>query len=560
MKKTPARKEAAASMRPQTKTTILFLFVLLLAGIFHALEHVALQNACFFFNTFLFIANLMTYSGLILFWLISVRKRLLPTRARTNMLISGTLMILFLLIRAMKYRIGSWSFTLSRMCWYLYYAPIILIPTLFLMISLDCGNTAAKQSRFRKYLPFPALLLTCGILTNDLHHMAFDIGTADWKEVIEHGSYTYGALFFAAEFWASCMMAAGVAHLISVSRQSRQKKQMIRPLLFLLLTAAVLITDRILEKTGLPNFYMMPELLIFCLIAVQESCIRNRLLPHNENYEAFFPQLDLPLMLTDSQLDPVCRTAIPVTAEKEQLQKAAKHPVYPDPDTRLSGLPLPAGYAFFTEDESILNRLNEELQDANEVLALENELLVREQELIAEKAAIEERNLLYTKAEKEVYPARKRIAEILDHTQPETPSFRRDIAGALALTAYVKRKANFVMIEAERETMMIEELAAALQESAHYFGYCGMHTTVSITAKSDFPCRTATALYDSFEAAAEALCGRTEELWLRLSDTELLMLADTEHPVTLPPLSLPASCDHADGQTVIRIAAGGDSP
>lgn len=64
----------------------------------------------------------------------------------------------------------------------------------------------------------------------------------------------------------------------------------------------------------------------------------------------------------------------------------------------------------------------------------------------------------------------------------------------------------------------------------------------------------------SFETAAETLCGKTEELWLRLSDTELLMLADTEHPVTLPPLALPAACDHADGQTVIRIAAGGESP
>ena len=66
------------------------------------------------------------------------------------------------------------------------------------------------------------------------------------------------------------------------------------------------------------------------------------------------------------------------------------------------------------------------------------------------------------------------------------------------------------------------------------------------------------ALYDSFEAAAEALCGKTGELWLRLSDTELRMLADTEHPVVLPPLSLPASCGHEDGQTIIRIAAGGD--
>lgn len=545
-------------IQSQTKITILFLCALLSAGICHALEQLAMRRDALFLNTVFFTGNLLIYSGLILFWLVSIRRRLLPTRARTNMLLSGLLMLLFLLVRAMKYRIGLWSFALSKLCWYLYYVPIILIPTLFLMISLDCGNAAAKQSRFRKYLPVPALLFVFGILTNDLHHTAFVLGSADQKAVIEDGQYAYGALFYAAEIWVCCMMTAGVVHLIIVSRRSRQHRQMIRPLLFLLMTAALLILERILDRAGLPELFMMPEIVIFCLIAVQESCIRNRLLPHNENYEAFFPQLDLPLMLTDLQLNPVYQTAIPVTAEKTQLRQAAEGPVYPDPDLRLSGLPLSSGYAFFTEDESILNRLNEELQDANEVLALENELLIREQELIAEKASIEERTLLYTKAEKEVYPARKRMTEILAHAQPDTPAFRSEVARVLVLTAYVKRKANFVMIEAERKNMMIEELAAALQESAHYLGYCGMHATVCITAESDFPCRIASALYDSFEAAAEALCGLTAELWLRLSDTELLMLADTEQPVTLPPLSLPASCDYEDGQTVIRISAGGD--
>ena len=180
------------------------------------------------------------------------------------------------------------------------------------MISLDCGNAAAKQSGFRKYLPVPALLLVCGILTNDLHRMAFVLGSADQKAVIEDGQYAYGALFYAAEIWVCCMMTAGVVHLIIVSRRSRQHRQMIRPLLFLLMTAALLILERILDHAGLPELFMMPEIVIFCLIAVQESCIRNRLLPHNENYEAFFPQLDLPLMLTDAQLDPVYRTAIPV--------------------------------------------------------------------------------------------------------------------------------------------------------------------------------------------------------------------------------------------------------
>ena len=77
--------------------------------------------------------------------------------------------------------------------------------------------------------------------------------------------------------------------------------------------------------------------------------------------------------------------------------------------------------------------------------------------------------------------------------------------------------------------------------------------------EKDFPCRTAMTVYECFEAAAEALFGKTAELWLRMLDRELVLLADTEQPVSLPELPLPVTCTHEDGQTVIRIPMGGDA-
>ena len=69
---------------------------------------------------------------------------------------------------------------------------------------------------------------------------------------------------------------------------------------------------------------------------------------------------------------------------------------------RLCGMEIRAGYAFWTEDESALNRLNEELRDVHETLLQENDLLIRERELTAEQAGIEERSRLYQKAALEV--------------------------------------------------------------------------------------------------------------------------------------------------------------
>ena len=44
-----------------------------------------------------------------------------------------------------------------------------------------------------------------------------------------------------------------------------------------------------------------------------------------------------------------------------------------------------------------------------------------------------------------------------------------------------------MLVEAERGTVTAKELAAALEESAHYLHYCGMNAAVDIRAERAFP-------------------------------------------------------------------------
>lgn len=546
-------------MSRQTKSSLVYIIVLFLGGICHTMDVIIHRADDLFTSTWMFCADLFLYSGLILYWMQSVRRRLLPSRGRSYMLNSGGLMVLFLIIRTVKYRIVQWSTPMERYCWYIYYVPIILIPTLFLMSSFDFRNSPEQHSRIKRYPLILGLVLACGIMTNDLHHLAFLPNPDTTVFYGKSGTYTHGVLFYAAYFWAGAMITAAIIHLIVISRRMKNWKHAIRPFLCMLLIPLLITVNKILGAAKLPQPFLAPEVLIFCMIGVQEYCIRNRLLPHNENYADFFARTELPVSITDKELSPVYRTAIPVTAEPEQMRQAVGSFVYPDPDTRLSGMELQGGYAFFAEDETVLHRLNEELADANEILSMENELLAHEQELIQEKAAIEERNRLYDKAAQAIYPTQKRIAAILDTMQPNTPSFRQDMSKVLFMTAFIKRQANFVMLGADRDTISAAELASALKESNHYLRYGGIESIANIMTEKDFPCRTAMTVYECFEAAAEALFGKTAELWLRMLDRELVLLADTEQPVSLPELPLPVTCTHEDGQTVIRIPMGGDA-
>ena len=127
-------------MNQQSKGAIMFMGVLFLGGICHILDSIVADQDNYIISTWLFCIDLMIYSGLILHFVQSVRRRLLPSPARTYIIASGILMVFFLLVRTLSHRIVQWSPLIKRHCWYLYYVPIILVPTLFLMSSFYFGN------------------------------------------------------------------------------------------------------------------------------------------------------------------------------------------------------------------------------------------------------------------------------------------------------------------------------------------------------------------------------------------------------------------------------------
>lgn len=536
------------------RNTRLFVAFLLLGVVFQSFTYYRLD----LWRGIGFCANSLVYAGLIMFWLQSIRERLLPSRAKRYMIASALLMLLFIIVRQVKYRYLGEDAALKRLCWYLYYLPILLVPTLFMMSGLNLGGERRRRWDER-WLLLPAGLLAALVLTNELHSLVFrpyvDLAVFDGTD----GTYGYGVGYYAVVAWVCAMMIGGVANLIRASRKPQDWRRAIRPLLFLPLALALSTVQRLAEWHLFAQF-KLPEILVFCMLGTLESCIRGRLIPHNENYVGFFAQLRFPAMIADLDLRPVYRTAMPVEADAGRLRAALDAPCYPDPDARLSGMAIRSGFAFYQEDESGLHRMNEALRDANELLALENEVIQREQDLIEEAAGIEARNRLYAKAALAVYPTQRKISELIAAARPDTPGFRADVARMLALTAFVKRKANFVMLSSERETVTAAELISALMESAHYLSYCGMRVEVSAATTRSFACREAEAAYDGFGAAVEALWGRADALLARLTDGALLILADGDAPLSLPPLSLPVRQTCEDGQLILKLALGGDRP
>ena len=501
-------------------------------------------------DTFLNILRGTLYAGLLLGWLTSVRTRLLPTPARSYILVSGGLLLLLLLLQNVRYRMVPEESDLVRWCWYAYYIPMILVPALFAMSCLHMSRGIPGRTDLVTLVP--SVLLALGVLTNDLHTRVFMPKTGMGGFIGNEGTYTHGFLFYTVCVWIGVCMAAGLVLLV---RATLRKPRRALPVFLLmpLWLVLIILADRVAKWP-----YTMPETFCICSAVTLEACIRTRLIPYNENYRGFFGHMEIPAAITDRGMETLYTTAVPLEAGREQMEAALEGPVELTEGLRLHGKAISAGNVFWAEDESALNRLRRELEDANETIEMENDLLRYENEQKEERARVDARNRLYERAAREVYPAQKRLEALIDRTEPGTPAFRDRMAEICVLNAYIKRRANFVLLSEERNAITAAEMKAALSESAVYLGYCGTAATVDSTAEADIPFETAAAVLDTYEAAAEALLHRASYLWIRLRDGELRLIVDCAELPDIGETPLEAEAGTEDGSAclTVRWAAG----
>lgn len=166
----------------------------ILAGVFRQLDHALsplLSAMCFLATNLIFIA-------LALVWGISVRRRILHREMRRYLLLSCAMAVLWLLLRAFKYRCFQ-SDGISRALWYCYYIPQIFAPLFGFFAALELGRSEeALLPPWMQLMYVPACLLLLGVLTNDGHQLAFRFLTG---RMSDGAGYAHGVVYYAAMAW-----------------------------------------------------------------------------------------------------------------------------------------------------------------------------------------------------------------------------------------------------------------------------------------------------------------------------------------------------------------------
>ena len=529
--------------RKTIRRTCLFAAFLLLAGVANALSRTgipaldALMAGC----------NYLIYIGLLLYWLQSVRARLLPSRAKNGIIGAALLMLLYQMLRVFKYRFATEP-AVMRYLVYLFFVPMTLIPTLFLVTCLRIRRGNRPGHRGETLLLFPPILLSLTALTNDFHLLVYAPKMDISRFTVDTGTYARGPAFYALYVWMILSFTAGIVLLFRETGLHYRKALPYLATVAALWSGLLSLFTLVMDGTLLPHMYNNPEIHIFGMLGVFEVCIRGQMIPHNGDYPGFFRMLQIPSLVTDEAFQPVYRSGGALAAETEQLRAALVSPVYLTPDLKLSGQKVRGGYAFWVEDEAAVHRAQERLAEANELIESENSLIRAETEQREKDAWLQSRHRIYHEIAEIMYPCQQRIERLLREMEPNTPAFRMQLARVSVLNAYVKRKTNLLLLAAEQESLTTQTLFLALKESASYLSLAGLRTeTLPPEEEQALPTATVIALYDAFETTAEALIDKATSLMVSWRGDALVMATETAKIPDLSSLPVPARAREEEG-------------
>ena len=434
-------------------------------------------------------------------WCYSLWIRIVQTQARRYLLAISVLMVLWILLRSIKYSIENTD--VERWLWYFYYFPMLFIPMLSVFVSRSLGKGEDfRLPRWTKILYVPTLLLLLLVLTNDLHQQVFSFPSG----VLSDREYRYeGGYFFVMGWEALC---AGFAFLSMAKNCRIPRSRRIRwlPLvpLALSLAYACAYVKKVYWVWVLAGDMTVSQCLIFA--SILECCIQCGLIQSNLGYDELFEATSLPVQITDpafcSQYVSAAMQGALSQSELRQMQQDTAHLDY---DTLLKRHKLRRGWVFWKEDISALNQIRKELELTRDELRDTGDVLAAENAQRARWLKLTEENRLYDMMEAQTARQIAMLRDLLAELQKtEDPDRARHLLGqVIIIGTYVKRRSNLIFVGVQRGAISVQELRLCLNESSENISVSGADCKTIVKGEGQLTVEQATQVYDLFEAVVE---------------------------------------------------------
>lgn len=500
---------------------------IILLAVFAAYIFRLIGRGCFYPTLFSYLRSFI-YIGMFAAWGLSVRQRIVQKQVRRYLTGVSLLLILWFTLRSAKYFI-FWQPNVIRYLWYLYYLPMLFVPTLALLIAMSLGKPDEYKLPKSVWLLFAvsgALLIL--VLTNDLHQLVFSFSkNADiWSDE----SYGYGVCYFAVIGWQVLCAAAALVVMLFKCRLKNRKLRFL-PVIPLIVSLNYLVLNYI----GIPwqkelfgdvtAFQSLMYMLCF------EACIACGYIHSNSRYaDLFASSVGTSAQITDMSFNVRYAAMDTKPISREKMMHAIQSPVTLADGLNLHTMPIGGGYAVWTEDVSALLEAREKFEGLAEELAERNEILRYEYKREAKRRRVEEQNRLYDLLRCTTQTQINRISTLTKEYQKinktEPTRAKTLLAEIAVLCSYIKRRKHLTLLADRDCSVAIAELVGAFTESLQALTLLNVRTTFFADGRlSVLPSKSAAEIFDFYEQVIESDLENISSIQVSLADVEGLRLS-----------------------------------
>ena len=442
------------------------------------------------------------FSAVAFIWISQIRKRVIQAEELRYLKAIALLMVFWIVLRTIKYECLVDEQFMTRFAWYLYYIPQVFCVVLMFLTVLYIGRPYDRPiSPKWKIIYIPSVIIVAGILTNDLHQLAFRF--PDGLEAWDRVDYLYGPFYFAAVIWIAVLFLAILVIVFARCSVPGKRGKIWMPLLPLSIAIVYCISYRVPDSI-FPDIYRMPEVFCFVYAAFLEGLMLAHLIPANDSYEDFWNISSIGAGIMD-QSGKICyRSLHSAEVTPDEIMNAENEAVFlNEGNIILKSCRIHGGFSYWIRDISEINRLNQELSDIGDILNEENAMLQAENRMRAKCVQIEEQNRLYTYIAKQLSPQIDRLQRILDSLPEDEKSFEREMKYACIINTYVKRFSNLLLLSGQNQSIRSGELQFALMESLEYVRLYGITAHGSYEGEVLLPGEWILLAYKVFESVLE---------------------------------------------------------
>ena len=418
-------------------------------------------------------------------WTIRLYYKLYDNKTRRYILFIGILIVFWMLIRII--RGVTIDINIKRICWYLYYLPLIFIPTLFYVCSNSLLSKMNKTRKIFIYLISSILLIL--VLTNDFHELVFKFNNG----IYFHNDYNHYIGYYLIFIWIFYLFGGGMIKLAINRLKIKKDLKVFLPLVVLLLgliyTYLYILDVPYIRET---NMSIVNSVLI-CLGI--ELAFYLDLIPNNKKYiQKFFnSNLDMAIISLDGKTKyTTCSFKVIPNFILDDIKNNKVKQIYQKKNIVYDIKENKDSYVILRKDLTNIFKLKEEMLKQQKELLKQQESMKLEEKTKRELYEIKIRKDTINRVEKKLEEKRLEAKKILMKDDIK----REDLEKVKRIIIYSKKKSMLIISEMNNEIYNEESIKILLNELIVGMSSLNIEGLVVVKNKMNIKGRIMSYLYD----------------------------------------------------------------